>query len=715
MSATAIDGAPLLPAAFAQRPLDLREVDLRNGSFAGADLRDCNLAYACLAQADLSGADLRGARLCYADLALCDLSSADLRNADLSGADLSGADLRQARLDGADLADAELAWARLAGARGLDLALATQSGADGRVGGPTAKADPDEPAAGLAAYERGRKAHLEGALGLAERHFRTAIAWVPQSDVARYALACVALDRGDAAAAARYLQEALAVHLGAERARLDLAALAFADGELAQALEIATPLLDRTQKFAPLIAALQANDLQHAENVWQKLAADTPGARWLLRHPPSTPRPPQRPTPEPQTERLGDENWIAQERLDLLETLKNRQQPAWLWHGVIARAIALGALDIAQRAEQRLTAVAPEHRLWGLELKHLDLTAQSFESLVRTRRGRLGQVHSVRWVAIGAHGPTARLQCDAGVFFAKRYVGAHRSMASVAFSHRALRHLHAQGAAVPLPLLDDEGNSTMAFGDDWLALYPRLPGAPLRDLDQAAAQQMGETLALLHRAGANFALGAGRPRGGVRIGTRTIRHASPSAAWQVSLGQDPECAAIFERHPMASRLLSLLDATGRRLRGPLGDCPTGLVHGDFAAGNVLWPLAGETAPLQAVDWDLADGELLIWDLARTIDLQAVHWAGELSQPVEILAPIARAIVRGYTRVRPLLHAERLALPLLIAASRIDLDATVLPLCARLEPDVVEPIVAHELQRLSRATAGAPELQAVFAA
>lgn len=706
--------APLQPARAGDAPLDLRETDLRNGLFAGADLADAQLQHACLAGADLAGAVLRGARLTQADLALADLRGADLRGADLSGADLSGADLREARLDGADLADADLGWAQVAGAFGLPVGAGWDRRPDGRLRGDAVATDPDEPAAGLRALQHGQKAHGAGHLGLAERHYRAALAWVPDSDAVRFYLAAVALERGEPARAESWWREALAVHAGADRARVELALLALWRRDAAEARALLAPLLPETTAqstdrawLQPVVAALDALDLDAAAAALVARVGSSPAARWQANQP-LTPRP-QRPTPtEDSVTRLADETWVATERTDLEGILRTKTQPAWMWHSAIARALSIGAMDLAQRAEQRLSAAMPEHRLWGLELKQLDVTAQAFESLVRTRRGLLGTVHSVRWVALGAHGPTARIHCDGGVFFAKRYQGLVRPAGSVSFTHRICRAVAERGFHVPVPLGDRDGDDVLVFGDDLLALYPDVEGNSIRDddLSESDAGDVGALLGRLHRSAGDLGAGAGRPRGGVRVGTRTLRHRSPANAWLTAMGQDTACAAHFDRHPYASRITSLLEATGRRLRGVSAGCPPGLVHGDFGAGNVLHRKAGGFA---IVDWDLCDVDLLVWDLARCIDLLAVSWPSEPGHPTDVRETIAQALVRGYHAERPLARAEQAALPLLIAASRVDLDATVLPMCVRLEPDVAEPVLERELMRLSRAVAGVPEI------
>ncbi|MCO4762194.1 MAG: pentapeptide repeat-containing protein [Myxococcales bacterium] len=708
--------APLLSALGGAEPLDLRDGDLRDGRFAGADLRDADLRHADLRMADLQGALLSGARLNGADLTLADLRGADLQGADLSGADLQGADLREAHLAGADVTECNVVWARLHGISGAPPAWATLPRMDGRVRGvltPTG-----EPQAGIDAWQRGRRAHGAAQLGHAERHYREALRWVPDSDAVRYGLGCVALERGDLARARDLLRSALAIEPGADRARFELAIL---EDDTKDGAALLAPLCERSDRVGEVARQVQQALLLGHRNeaaiALKGLLPKAPALTWLARHEGNL-RIDDGPAPRPDDTiaRLADEDWVRAERDDIADALRKREDvAAWVLHSLIARAVTIGAIDLATLAEQKLRRVAPEQRLWGAELRSLDLTAQAFDALVRTRHKALGAVKSVRWVALGAHGPTARVQCESGLFYAKRWQGGVRSAASVAFTHRVCRALAEQGLRVPLPIPDATGDDVMVFAGDLLALYPDLGGRSIRDerLDEAEATTVGRTLATIHESGAAAAGGAGRPAGGLRNGTRVLRHPNPAAAWEAAIAKDGAAARWYEHHAAKGRIESLLEAVARRLRSVVARCRVTLTHGDFGAGNVLMR-PGQS--VSVVDWDLAEFDLGVWDLARTIDRLAIHWPGTWGVPVELRAPIVRAIVAGYEQVRPLNDAERRALPIFVAASRIDLDASVLPLCAPLEPDSAEPILERGLQRLSRAAAGAPEIaQALWSA
>ncbi len=126
----------------ADRPTDLREIDLAREDLSEIDLSRCDLSGAHLAKADLRGANLSFCKLGDAVLFEADLTGAELLSADLTGADLNqcvaeragfgGADLTRAALVSANLADATFSNATLKEAdfRGAALAGARMRSSD---------------------------------------------------------------------------------------------------------------------------------------------------------------------------------------------------------------------------------------------------------------------------------------------------------------------------------------------------------------------------------------------------------------------------------------------------------------------------------------------------------------------------------------------------------------------------------------------------------
>lgn len=705
--------APAGPHAAA---VDLRDARLDEGDLRGVDLQDADLRHASLASADLRDANLRGARLNGADLTLADLHGADLRGADLGGAELHGADLRGADLQGAALDAGACIQARTAGARGLEPAwttLPTRSATDAAAA-PNSALD-----ACNAAIERGRRAHGAGRLGEAERRYREALGWLPGEALPRWLLASVALERDEPDAAMRWLDETVRIDPGATRAAVGAAALALRDSDVdaaARRLDHALGTLmasddddTRRQDAASVLArAMLALRLEGTGPALDALTrgplADEPAVRWATTSRPQRPNRAARRSDETAA-RVADEVWVEAEHEALQATLADRETPPWLLQSVLVRALTIGAMELAARAEVRLSRVQPEARLWAVALRELDMTAEAITALVRTRRGRLGAIKSLRWLALGAHGPTARVETNAGVFFAKRMHGATRPATSVAFTHRVLRTMHQRGVSVPTPLADRGGDDVLVFGDDTLALYRAVPGLGVgeEDMDADEARATGRLLGQIHEAGRDLGSGSGRPVAGVRIGTHLLRSPSPGAAWQATVGREAGAALWLENSGLGPAVEGRLDAIGRRLAGELAWLPPALVHGDLGPGNVL--LDGESAG--AIDWDLADVDVAVWDLARTIDRCCVHWPAR--DPCEIRGTIARALLAGYQEVRALRDGELALLPTLVAASRVDLDASVLAMLAGQDADAAQHLLERSMVRLDRAVAGAPEI------
>ena len=655
--------APLhvLPSERGERPLDLREAGLQAGYFAGADLTDADLRRANLQQADLTGAQLRGARLAWADLTCASLHGADLRNADLSHADLSGADLRDADLTGALLDDATLAHAHVAGAHGLSAVLRA---AVGRMPGPTVAGRSEEPQAGLDAFARGRTLHAAGRLAHAERAYLLARAWQPDSDIVPYALACLALDRDDPHSAQRWLEATLEVAPEADRALLELTLLAITTGHQALAVGLFAALRARVPELADL-------ELADAEPALRRITGDTALLAWLQR----------RDQPVAETVTRAAEG-----------------------HAAVAEAIAAGALAEAEVELRRLDRHEPLVALWRLLLPKMAVTAQAFDALLTTRQPPLAPVEPLRWQALGAHGMTARLETADGVVWAQRMAGPLRSAASLAYTHAIQELLAAQGFAVPHWLGDGRDEPLLSFDGDWLQVSRDLGGQPLAPT-LASCAAAGRTLAQVHLTSPTLAGAGARPPGGLRVGVHVLSAADPGALWLAELAAEPALLARMAQHPLHARVPALLELTARRLREALPECPRGLCHGDFALHNLLLRDDGTVAIL---DWDLADWQPLAWDVARALDVLAVRWPPRAEEPAELHAPRLRAFLAGYEAIRPLLPVERRVLPLLVPASRLDLDTGLLLLLAPLDPDVVDALLPRLHARMTRAAAGMPE-------
>lgn len=213
------------------------------------------------------------------------------------------------------------------------------------------------------------------------------------------------------------------------------------------------------------------------------------------------------------------------------------------------------------------------------------------------------------------------------------------------YDRALVSHLAARGVPTPAPL-----TTSFRVGDKPVAVFPFVRGTPTcqRAVDRARAEALGFALAQIHREGASF---PHRRAGRFRIEDLHARLPRIAAA------SNPEHAA------MATILgAELTRWTAARTAG----VPAGVIHGDLFRDNVLWRVAegaGYDTIVALLDFESASDGRFVYDLAVTV----LAW----SMGDEFDPSIARAILDGYTRARPLQDIERRAFraELAIAALR----------------------------------------------
>ena len=210
----------------------------------------------------------------------------------------------------------------------------------------------------------------------------------------------------------------------------------------------------------------------------------------------------------------------------------------------------------------------------------------------------------------------------------------HLTPAQLDFYLALMAHLSARGIPCPQPLADPEGRLWRNLVGKPAALLSCLPGA---DSEVASAEQcglVGEMLARLHLAAADFPQPLPNPCG---------------AAWREAVGRAllPQLSAD-ER----SRLTAELAFQAAQDYSAL---PRGVIHGDLFRDNVLW----QSGQLSGVlDFYFAGEDVLLFDLA----VVANDWCTDQEK--------LNALVAGYRRVRPIADDEALAWPALRRAAAL---------------------------------------------
>ena len=255
----------------------------------------------------------------------------------------------------------------------------------------------------------------------------------------------------------------------------------------------------------------------------------------------------------------------------------------------------------------------------------------------------LGAVRGARAIAAGTINSNFAVETDAGPWFVRINEG--KAEADVAWEAQLVTALAAGGVTTPAPVRARDGRPYAPLGAKWVSVFPWRAGHHLAadEITADVAGEFGAALAALHRAGLDV----------------------PASWRRRSIYDHAHLVARLERvagsrDPELSRAISVLDDE----LGRAGDAAAirarashGIIHGDLFRDNVLW----EGGRLVAIlDFEQASGGSLAYDLA--VCLNDWCWTG---------APrldLARALLAGYQRVRPLTDGDREALVIEVRAA-----------------------------------------------
>ena len=200
-----------------------------------------------------------------------------------------------------------------------------------------------------------------------------------------------------------------------------------------------------------------------------------------------------------------------------------------------------------------------------------------------------------------------------------------------------MQHLAAHGITCPLPVSGLDGSVLRMLCGRHAAITTFLPGVWPRRVQQVHCAPLGEALARLHLAGADYA--------------PTRSNALGPHSWSPLL--DRCRARADEVQPcLAQELEDVVSAIPARW--PL-DLPVGHIHADLFPDNVFF-LNGALSGL--IDFYFACTDILAYDVAICLNA----WCFEPDHSFNVTR--ARALLRGYTSIRALTEAECLSLPVL---------------------------------------------------
>ncbi|HEY6490967.1 MAG: phosphotransferase [Terracidiphilus sp.] len=261
-----------------------------------------------------------------------------------------------------------------------------------------------------------------------------------------------------------------------------------------------------------------------------------------------------------------------------------------------------------------------------------------------------------------------------GRVFVKRHARAVRDHKGLLEEHRFLRHLWAQGAAVPCVLATFSGETAIEDGDWTYEVHETPEGidayedaiswTPFRSVGHAGAA--GKALARLHDAARGFAA-PGRTVRPLVAGFTIFASDDPAPAMERYVAARPALAADAATRRACDAALDLLAPFHAELLPHLPALAPLWTHNDLHPSNLFWSDSSEDAQATAIiDFGLANRTNAVHDLAIAIERSIVEWLVLVNDPshpddVPVHFDHLEALLNGYEQVRPLSEGEALAL------------------------------------------------------
>ncbi len=248
----------------------------------------------------------------------------------------------------------------------------------------------------------------------------------------------------------------------------------------------------------------------------------------------------------------------------------------------------------------------------------------------------IGELLSYKGIAEGVENSNFLVHTSAGNFILTLYEK-RVAEADLPFFLGLMEHLAARGLNCPQPVKNKEGGMLGVVAGRPAAIVTFLDGLWIRKPNAGHCAAVGEAMARLHLAGADFAIK--RPNAlSVDSWRPLFEHAGPRGD-SVRPGL---CNEIVSE-------LGVLEKNWPR------DLPVGVIHADLFPDNVFF-LGDKLSGL--IDFYFACNDMLVYDVAICLNC----WCFEPDHSYNVTK--GRALLSGYNKVRALSAAEQAALPIL---------------------------------------------------
>lgn len=248
----------------------------------------------------------------------------------------------------------------------------------------------------------------------------------------------------------------------------------------------------------------------------------------------------------------------------------------------------------------------------------------------------IGAIRSCKGIAEGVENSNYMLVTEAGTFILTLYEKRVRE-SDLPFFLGLMEHLSAKGVPCPVPVAGRDGAKLRVLCDRPAAVVTFLDGMWPRRVNAEHCSGIGDAVARMHVAGADFDL---RRDNDLSVaGWRRVFEQARDHADDVRAG----LAADLDAE------LTYLEAAWPH------NLPAGVIHGDLFPDNAFFR-DGKVSGL--IDFYFACNDLMSYDLAICLNA----WAFEADGSFNVTK--ARRMLRSYQKVRPFVDGELQALPLL---------------------------------------------------
>jgi homoserine kinase type II len=248
----------------------------------------------------------------------------------------------------------------------------------------------------------------------------------------------------------------------------------------------------------------------------------------------------------------------------------------------------------------------------------------------------IGELRSYKGIAEGVENSNFLVHTSAGNFILTLYEK-RVAAGDLPFFLGLMQHLASRGINCPQPVQNKQGGVLGKIAGRPAAIVTFLDGMWLRKPSAQNCAAVGEALAKLHRAGADFAIK--RPNALSLANWRPLYEQAKARGDSVQPGL---CAEIEKE-------LDVLNKSWPR------DLPQGVIHADLFPDNVFF-LGDALSGL--IDFYFACTDTLSYDVVICLNA----WCFETDHSYNVTK--GRALLQAYTKVRALSAAERDALPVL---------------------------------------------------